>query len=155
MLSGCWFGGTTSISGIGKGGARMRGHVWSVPVRYFDVVAAITAYNHSTAGHSGVGMASCCVNSVCSVSGRPGLGYTVNESVLQHWVLEEPGWWKQKTGVKCTKSEIRVWKILSLIRGCKFLSDGLIPFLLMPFQHESPFVRNRPDNWAHTITNTT
>ena len=106
-------------------------------------------------GHSGVGMASCCVNSVCSVSGRPGLGYTVNESVLQHWVLEEPGWWKQKTGVKCTKSEIRVWKILSLIRGCKFLSDGLIPFLLMPFQHESPFVRNRPDNWAHTITNTT
>ena len=42
-------------------------------------------------GHSGVGMASCCVNSVCSVSGRPGLGYTVNESVLQHWVLEEPG----------------------------------------------------------------
>lgn len=91
MLGGCQFGGTPSISGIGKEGARMRGHVWSVPVRYFDVVAAITAYNHSTAGHSGVGMASCCVNSLCSVTGRPRPGYIVDESVLPHWVLEEHG----------------------------------------------------------------
>lgn len=155
MLDACWFGGTLNISYIGKGGARMRGHIWSVSVRCFDEVAAITAYNHSTAGHSGVGMASSCVNSLCSVTGKPGLGHIMNESVLQHWVLEVHGWWKPKTGLKCTKSEISVWKILPFIRGYKFLSEGLTPFLLMPCQHESSLVRNRPDNSAHRIINTT
>ena len=53
------------------------------------------------------------------------------------------------------KSAISMWKILPLIRGCKFLSEGLTPFLLMPCQHESPLVKNRPDNSAHTIINTT
>lgn len=60
-----------------------------------------------------------------------------------------------KTGLKRTKSEISMWKILPLIRGCKVLSERLIPFLLMPVQHESPLVKNRPDNSAHTIINTT
>lgn len=55
----------------------MRGHIWSVPVRYFDEVAAVTAYNHSPAGRSVLGMASSCVNSLCSVTGRPGLGHIV------------------------------------------------------------------------------
>lgn len=54
------------------------------------MVVAVTAYNHNTAGHSGVGMASCCVNSLYSVTGRLDWGI-LWISVLQHWVLEEHG----------------------------------------------------------------
>lgn len=52
------------------------------------------------------------------------------------------------------KSEISMWKTLPSSRGCKVLNERLIPFLLMPFQHESPLIRNRPDRSAHTVAET-
>ena len=116
-------------------------------------LAAITASNHSIAGHSGVGMASCCVNSLCSVTWRPGWGLLWMNMSCSTWHRWCMGSGKKKTGLKCMEPEISMWKILPLIRGCKFLSRGLIPLLSMPHQHESSLVRNRLDNAACAMKN--